>query len=423
MNINNIKEVLGNLVSLSRGYFLTTVINQALPFLLLPILTRFLSVGEFGMLSLMTFFMSICTALMGISTPTVVSKYFFDWEKEEIARLVGNCIYTVALWAIIILLVLSGATYLYRSYIPYPIDTLFLLPISSFSLILFSLGLTICRNTKSVFHFSCHQIGNTVINIILSLILVCVLIYGWIGRFYAICVANIISAVIMLFFLKRKGFLSFSYSRDMQKEIRRVVMPLIPNSIQLNMISQAGLFIMQLLFGDELLGKYAMAFQLSFCIKLLIDTLNMSWSPFLFSQLSDSTKMDRPYVSRLLLLQIGVLALGVLFINVAALPILKVMTTPSYYAAKEYMPYFTMGWFFYGIYVFLQPILIKHNRQKLIAGVSCFSMVFMIAANLILAQLLGPMGVALAFGLVYFVLSFPLILKAHQCCPLLWGKK
>ena len=74
---------LQNLVDLSKGYFLTTIINQALPFLLLPILTRYLSTGEYGMLSLFTFYMSISTAVIGASIPLVISKTFMKKRKKR----------------------------------------------------------------------------------------------------------------------------------------------------------------------------------------------------------------------------------------------------------------------------------------------------------------------------------------------------
>lgn len=417
-NINGLK----NLVNLTKGYFLTTVINQALPFLLLPILTRFMTTSEFGLLSLLTFYLSISSAVVGVSIPTVISKYFYEWNQGNVARLLGNCIYSAFFLALLVASVILVTYPFLKEYLAIPLPYLLIMPIGSFAQIVFSLGLTVCRCSKSVFHFSCHQIGNTSINVLFSLITVCLFLWGWQGRFVSICMAYAISAFVMLFYLRKKGFLDFAFSHEYQKEIRRVIMPLIPNSVQLNLISQAGLFFMQLYFGKDILGKYAMAFQISFCVKLLIDTINMSWSPYLFQQLAKGEKMNQRYVARCLLVLFAVLLLGTIVANLLALPILWIMTTADYYSAIEFIPYFTLGWFIYGVYCFLHPILIKFNQQKYIGLSSMISMLVMIALNIVFAKSFGYMGIPLAFCVVYLTLSIPLIYRAQLVCPLPWKK-
>lgn len=414
--------IVKNLFNLSKGYFLTTIINQALPFLLLPILTRFLSTSEYGMLSLITFYMSISTAIVGISIPTVIAKYFYEWKKEDIAKLVGNCFFfslmLVGLMELLILVLYP----LIGKFLSMSLELLVIMPIASFCSVIFSSGLTICRLLHRVIHFSCHQVGNTLINVFLSLFTVCIFMLGWIGRYGSICVAFILSAIIMLFYLKNNGYLYFSYSRNLQKKIAKVVLPLIPNSVQLNLISQAGLFFMQLYFGKDILGRYAMAFQISFCVKLLIDTINMSWSPYLYKQLSKGKDIDKVYIARCLLVLILVLFLGTIFINVLALPILWLMTTPDYYSSIEFIPWFTFGWLIYGVYTFMQPILIKSNQQKLVGLSSLFSAIVMIFVNVIGARLIGYMGISYAFSIVYVSLAIPLIIRAQKISNLPWQK-
>ena len=259
-------------------------------------------------------------------------------------------------------------------------------------------------------------------NVTLSLIAVCIFLWGWIGRFSSICVAFVLSALIMMAYLKKLGYLHFAFSLKQQKEIREVIIPLIPNSVQLNMISQAGLFFMGLYFGDDILGKYAMGFQISLCVKLLSDTINMSWSPFFFQQLSKGEKMNKTYITRSLLVLIAVLVLGTLAINLLAYPVLWIMTTPDYYSASEFIPWFTLGWLLYGIYGFVRPILIKYNQQRFIGMNSLLTMIVMIVANIVAAHYLGYKGISYAFCTVYLLLTVPLILRAQKVHPLPWLK-
>jgi O-antigen/teichoic acid export membrane protein len=413
---------LKNLFDLSKGYFLTTIINQSLPFLLLPVLTRYLTTAEYGQLSLFSFYLLLCHAIIGAAMPTVISKYFFERDKNEIAKLIGNCIYTTLFGGVIVGLLLTICYSWLKPYVLVPLSYLLLLPMGAVYMIIFAIGLNICKNTRKVLHFSCHQIGNTTLNVGFSLLTVCVFYWGWLGRFSSICTAYVVSSIIMLFYLKANGYLCFSYSGELQKEIREVMFPLIPNSVQLILISQAGLFFMQLYFDEDILGKYAMAFQISSCVKLLTVTLNMSWTPFLFQQLSKGDGINKVYLTRCLLVLIALLFLGLIVINVFAYPILWAMTTPDYYTSVEFIPWFTFGFLLLGINTFIKPILIKYNQQKFIGKNSFFAMLFMLLVNIVFAKLFGYKGIVYAFCLVYFILAIPQIIRAQKVYPLPWIK-
>ena len=339
------------LVNMSKGYFLTTVINQALPFLLLPILTRYLDTAEYGSLSLFSFYLTVSNSLVGASIPVVVSKFYFEREKSYIANLIGNCVYTAAIMAGVVFLIILSTYPWIKDLFSISLLWMLMLPVGSFTFVIFSLGLTVCRNSKNVLHFSFIQIGNTLVNILISLLMICVFAWGWTGRALGIIGAYFISAIGVLVYLRKRGFINMRYSSDSQHTIRNVVLPLIPNSVQICIISQVGLFFMQFYFGKDLLGIYAIGFQIAFCVKLLVDTIAMSWSPFLFQQLALGEKMNKMYVARLLWVLFIVLGIGVLVVFILAKPVLWVMTTPGYYSAEQFVPWFCLGMFFYGMYV------------------------------------------------------------------------
>src|SRR5690606_17300215 len=80
------------LIRFSGGYFLTTFVNQALPFLILPILTRFWSPEEYGTFVLFNLCLMLVNTLAGTSIPAVISKHFFDTDRQHVAELIGNSI-------------------------------------------------------------------------------------------------------------------------------------------------------------------------------------------------------------------------------------------------------------------------------------------------------------------------------------------
>ena len=405
---------------MSGGYFFTTVLNNAIPLLVLPILTRYLAPEEYANIALFSFYLALSNALTGSSIPALISKNFFDKEKDFIARLIGNSIGVVAIFSIITLAIILLSYPWLKNFFDLSLIWMVMLPLTSLAWIIFNMGLTVMRNNKKLLQFTNHQVGNTIINIAISLFFIVVLLWGWQGRIWGIIISYLLSAIIMFIYLRKNGYIRFHYSKQIIKEILELVFPMIPNSFQSVIISQVGIFFIQYYFSKELLGVYSIGFQLAFSIKLLITALGLSWSPFMYQQLSDGIKMNRVYVTRMFLLLISILLAGVLFINIFAGFILKLLTTPAYFDAVVFVPWLTLGFFFHGLYVFQMPILIKNEKQNYISLVSFINMFIMIGLNIWFSHLFGYIGIAYAYFSTYFLMFVALAWKAQRVFPLPW---
>jgi O-antigen/teichoic acid export membrane protein len=405
---------------MSGGYFFTTVLNNAIPFLVLPILTRYLAPEEYANIALFSFYLALSNALTGISVPTLISKNFFDQDKDFISRLIGNAIGIVAIFSMFTLVIILLIYPWLKNYIDLSLFWIALLPITSLAWIIFNMGLVVIRNKQKVLTFMKHQVSNTVLNSAISLFLIIVLLWGWQGRIWGIIISYIISASVMFIYLRNNGYIKFRYSKKIINEILELVFPMIPNSFQSVIISQVGVFFIQYYFTKELLGIYSVGFQIAFSIKLLIIALSLSWEPFMYQQLSDGVKVNRLYVTRMLLLMISILFTGVVFVNFFAGFILKLMTTPAYFEAIIFVPWFTLGYFFHGLYVFQMPILLKYEKQKYISIVSFINMIIMIVLNIWFSNVFGFVGIAYAYCLTYFMMFIALCWKAQKVLPLPW---
>jgi O-antigen/teichoic acid export membrane protein len=422
MRVNADYRGLINLGRMSGGYFVATSVDSVIPFLLLPVLTRYLSPNEYGNIALFGFYLALSNSLSGISIHTVIYKNFFEKSKEQIARIIGNSMIIVACFSLATLLGIFLFYPLFRDAVDLPLGWLLAIPLVSFAFIVFNMGLDVLRCNNNVLAFGVHQVANTLMNALLSLLLVVVLMSGWQGRVWGIVLAFILSAFWSFFYLKANGYVSFAVSRDLTRSILKIVLPLMPNSFQSMVISQAGMFFIQYYFSKQILGVYAVGFQIAFAMQLLISTLSLSWSPFLYRQLANPGEINRLYLTRLLYTLIGIIFLGVVFINVFSGLILRIMTTPGFQGATDFIPWFTLGFFFHGLSVFLLPILIKHDRQKYISMVSFLNMAIIIGLNFALIKLFGYMGIAYAYALIYFLKFLAYAWQVQKDLPLPWLK-
>lgn len=220
-----------------------------------------------------------------------------------------------------------------------------------------------------------------------------------------------LSAIFTLVYLKKTGFLDFSYSNKLQKKIFKFVMSLIPNTLQMIIISQAGLFFMQMFYSKELCGLYSLGFQIAICVKLGVDTLMMSWEPLLYKLLSKEESMDKGYILRLIMGLVGLLFIGCVITIALTKPVLYIMSTPPYYGAREFVPWFVVGLFFYGIHRFIVPIIIRFDYRTYLVKSSLISMIIMLLLNICLPSVCGYMGITYAYCISYFMLCLLLVFK------------
>ena len=197
---------------MSGGYFITTFLNNAIPFLFLPVLTRYLDPAAYANVALFSFYLAVSNSLTGVSIPIVISKNFFDKPKEFIARIIGNSILIVLCFSIITILIILIIYPILKDVFDLPLFWLLIIPVVSFSFILLGMNLNVLRNLKKIVVFTTFQVGNTLINILISLFLVVVLLWGWQGRVWGIMLAFFISAVWSFFYMKKHGYISFAVS-------------------------------------------------------------------------------------------------------------------------------------------------------------------------------------------------------------------
>jgi O-antigen/teichoic acid export membrane protein len=421
--VNKIRETFFWLYKILKehgGYFITTFIYSALPLLFLPILTRYLEPAEYANIALFNFYFAISNSLVGTSIPAMLSKHFFDKPKEYVAKIIGNSLFIVFALSLILSLLLLLLSKFLQTHVELPLLWIYSIPVCSFFFIVFNIALTVMRNSKKVFTFSIHKISNIFSNVTISIVFVVVLTWGWQGRLLGILISYLLSAIAAIIYLKNKRYISLDFSFDIIKKTSNLLMYLLPNSFQSIIISQVGIFFIQYYFTKELLGIYSAGFQISTAVKLLYLTIGLSWAPFLYEKFSTPSKIDKIRLVKLFYLLSFILFLSVLFLNLFSDTILKLFTTPSYYNAKIFIPWFSIGFMFNGLTVLLTPILIKMEQQKRINRISLVNMILMIIFNIIFIKLFGYIGIGIAFCITYLLMLTSFIYAINRVFPLPW---
>lgn len=71
-------------------YLFSSFLNGIIPFLILPVLTRFLSPSDYGIVAMFSVLITFLAPFTGLSVHGAVYRKYFDLDEKEIAVYIGN---------------------------------------------------------------------------------------------------------------------------------------------------------------------------------------------------------------------------------------------------------------------------------------------------------------------------------------------
>nr|WP_082708438.1 oligosaccharide flippase family protein [Marinobacterium profundum] len=291
--IGRIKK--SSLVSGIGVYFISGIMTAAIPFVLLPILTRYLEPEEYGEVAVFHVWVSLLGALCGLSVHGAAGRKYFDYKKpdSEIGEFIGSCL--------ILLIVSSSVLFLLVAFFSQGLSELiglseFWLLIGipfAFSSFLIQLRLGQWQVRKEAKKFGLFQVLYGLSNMLLSLQLVVVLFWGVDGRLSGLTVSILVFGVLAYFFLKKDGLVEIVWRPVLIMEAVRFGIPLIPHIIGAFLLLTIDRALISTVLGLEQAGYYMVAVQLSMILSVLMDAVNKAYVPWLYERLNRNKGSDK----------------------------------------------------------------------------------------------------------------------------------
>lgn len=319
-------------------YIFSNIVIAAIPLLFLPVLTRYLTPSDYGIVALYQVVLTFLGAIFGFSVNGFCNIKFFELKgKVENHKLyIAN---SVALLLAMMLLMTALIVILYfsRQFI-YGLNTslLFLLPIAFFSqyVIYIRLGLYQVKNESA---FYCLlNIFNAFINIAITLLLVVSLEMGYLGRLLGIVFSLVIIACISLYSLHKSNLITFNIDKNIIKEIIKYGISYSPNIVFVSLIPLLQRTVIAILLGANSVGIFMVSNQIANGFQLVISSFITAYTPVVYKRISMQTNnvlLKNTLIKEVLIFTFY-LVLSLLLLSTEILDfILSVVLPANYYEA------------------------------------------------------------------------------------------
>lgn len=415
--MGRLQTLLGN-ASIYTG---ANILNAAIPFLLMPVLTRVLSPADYGTVAMFSIFLAIMGAFTGLNVQGAVGVRFFQLDRSRMPAYVGACLSVLAVSTPIMLTVV----YLCRPWLEavthVPGNWLLIAVLTSASQFIISIRLSLWQVRHKAAQYGVFQICQSLLNAGLSLLLILGLGMAWQGRALAQALAAVAFMVIALIVLRLQSEISRPTSTDDVRDALRFGVPLVPHVIGgLLIVTTDRLMITNMLDVSQA-GIYMVALQLGMGLSLLTDAFNRSYAPHLMEALvTTNVDRDRKIVRGTYIYFVAVTA-AALALAIAAPSLLSFLVGEQFRAAASPVFYVALGFAFGGMYLMVANYLFFASKTGYLALAALVAGGFNVGATYFLIKLNGLDGAAQAFMLSQAILFFSTWWLAQRFRPMPWG--
>jgi O-antigen/teichoic acid export membrane protein len=392
-----------NFVKNSIIYLGGTVLNKAIPFLLLPIFTSYLATNEFGVMSIYLMMISFFSAFIGMSLNTNISKNFFKYSKEQLALMIGNILILLSSAALLYFLITLSISFFYDVLFSIPSKWVLVIPLISFMQMLTTINLTILRNEGNAIIYGVFEIVNTLLNIGIALLVLMYFEMGWISRPIGIISAFSIFGVFSILYMNKHGYIKLKYKREEIKKILKLSTPLIPHVVGAIIIGLSDRFFIEKMISIEVVGVYSVGYMIGQVVMIFTEAFIMAWPPWFYKTLSEPTELKKRMIVKYSYIYIlAVFTIALLISGVAKL-VIPYFVDERYQDAGKYVFWIAIGYAIHGVYKILFPYIVHVNKTAFLGISTMIAAVLNLVFNYFLIDLYGAIGAAYATAIAFGV--------------------
>ena len=387
-------------------FILGDVLNKFVPFFMLPILTRYLTPEDYGIISIFTVTISILAVFVGLSVHGAINVNFFKLKKDNLKEYIGNTMIILNISMILVfILVFIFAPYIVER-LKIEKEWLFIAVILAFAQFLTTINMLLWTAEQRPKPYSIYQVSQTLVTTSLSLILVVGFSMGWKGQLLAMTMSILVFSIISFTFIVKRGYLLFKVNKEYIEDALKFGIPLIPHALGNWVITGADRIMLVSLVGTMATGIYTVGYQFGLIIGVIVSAFNKAWSPYLFKILSSSpTEIEKLKIVKFTYFYFVFILTFSLFFSYVANLFIPYFLGEKFIQSSQYVIYFAFAFAFNGMYLMITNYIFYEKKTHILASLTFFTAILHMVLLYLLINLNGAIGAGQA-TLISFIISF-----------------
>ncbi len=405
-------------------YTVTDAVGKAISFILLPILSYFLSPEGLGLATNFVVFTTIINLLAGQAILNALSYFYYEQTKNQNSILVSNLIWmTIAACTVLFFIMLLFNNQIYQ-YLQLNLTFQSMAFFYAISFVFTNINLQLFRLEEKPKSFAIFQIIQIILHCILVVFFVIVLKQDGEGKIYAEVLTIVLLGVINLYSIIKRGYLVVKYDKSAVKTLLRFGLPLMPHSISFWFKSGADKVFITNFAGLAANGIYSMAMSISSLYTLVSNAFFNAYVPTLQKKLSnmnsENEKEEKIKIVKTIYLMIGLFFLVSLLSVFGAWIILEFMVADKYEPAFDFIPGVILSLYIYVVYTFAVQFVYKMKKTFILGIITFTGSLVQMVLSYYFVKYSGPMGAVSSSIIGSLLVSLGIFYYSNKIYPMPW---
>lgn len=413
-------------MSLLKGasvYLVSNILNAVIPFLLLPVLTRYLSPAEYGQIAMFQTLLAGIGTFIGLNAVGAANRKFYDGDIDEtvLRQFNGSCVHILIVSSLIAFIGISLFQNQISEFLAIPTSWILAAIIISFFSFITTMRLGQWQIRSQAKWFGVLQVSSSLVNMLLSLLFVIILTQGAQGRIDAQVITGILAAIIALIWLYKDKLLQIKvWKLQYIKEALLFGVPLIPHHVGFFLISAVDRFVINQKLGLSDAGIYMVAVQLSSAMAIVFDAINKAYVPWLFERLKRDDHEEKKQIVKYTYLYfiIALLIAGIAFLIGPFF--ITLIAGDKYSEAGKVIGLLCLGQAFGGMYLMVTNYIFFSKKTGMLALITISTGLINVVLLFVLVDTFGLIGAAISFAICKFIQFIMTWILSNKCIVMPW---
>lgn len=382
-------------------YTIANVINSAIPFLLLPLLTKHLKPDAYGSLTNFNSLINILIPFVSLNLMASLQVIFVK-EKSDFPSYLSTGLLSV----LVLTLLGSGSLWLFsdelEKLIGVPKSFILLAALYATYQNIVEVLLSVWRMEDKAISFGIFRIVRTIVELGIAVVLIVWMGWSFDGSIMAMSYSYGIGSVVALVFLFRAGFLKWEFHWKHVKHLVAYGAPLIPHVLGSVVIMYTDKLVITKYLGLAANGIYSVGFMVGQVIGLLQNSFNQAWVPYVFKGLQSGEEQVKSRIVHWTYIYILAI-IGITLVFYLCTPLVFYFLGKDYHSGISLVLWIALGFAFNGMYKMVSVYFFYTERTLFIAWISTVTAVLNVLFALYMVPRYGYTGAAIATMSAFFL--------------------
>lgn len=405
--MNKYKTLVSNTALISLG----TIGSKLLVFFMVRFYTGYLTTAEFGTADIITQTCNLLLPIISLGITNGVFRFAIDSNHDK-KSVFSAGLYTITLGGLLFLIIapLLAISPQLRSY-------LWLIVIYTMASCYHSLCAQFIRAKNKTAFFAVQGIINTALVIVFNILFLAVFHFGITGYVLSVALADGLTS--LLIFLKEKLWREIvrKPNKSTLKQMLGFSIPMIPATIFWWVTSVSDRYMVTWFLGEAENGIYAVSNKLPTVLTLVSTVFMQAWQFSAISESENDKKEHIEFYGKVWASFQSVMFLAGSAITALAVPMIKILTTESYYSAWKFVPMLALAMVFSAFANFMGSVYVVEKRSKNSFLTTMVGAALNIVLNFVLIPKIGSQGAAIATFVSYLAVFIIRTYDAKKYIP------